>query len=262
VVDLGASEDLFAQWLDAIWHDPSDATKFLTLGQQMIVPIAGNHENEAANFYANFAIPGDGAYAETYASFDVGSAHVVLIDDQQIGTATTSDEAVAQLAWLDKDLAAAAADRAAHPFVVVVNHRGLFSTSQHAGDTDVLAARGTMAPLFDKYAVDLVINGHDHEYERSAPLKAGNPPAGQPVVGAGTVYVICAGAGAEPYAVGKGMTPYSAKSVAFGTGTPYIGTYALLTADAHTLTLTAYAMKASSTTVAGDDKIDTVTLTR
>ena len=258
-IDLPLEHE-FSQWLDAAWHDPNDATKFLTLGQQLILPIAGNHENESANFYANFAIPGSGAYAETYASLDVGSAHIVLFDDSPTGNAIT-DESNAQLAWLDKDLATANADRANHPFIIAVSHRGVFSTSMHAGDGDVLAVRAALAPLFDKYGVDLVFNGHDHEYERSKPLKAGNPASGQPVVGAGTTYVICAGAGADPYAVGSAPGSYSAVQMGFGAGMPkYIGTYGLLELDAHALTFTAYGTKASSTTVAGDDVIDTFKL--
>jgi hypothetical protein len=50
-------------------------------------------------------------------------------------------------------------------------------------------------------------------------------------------------------------------NTAFGGGTPYIGTYALLAIAPAGLTLKAYGMKASSTTVSGDDIIDTVTLT-
>ncbi len=33
--------------------------------------------------------------------------------------------------------------------------------------------RTNWVPLFDKYAVDLVINGHNHIYERTDPLKGG-----------------------------------------------------------------------------------------
>jgi hypothetical protein len=266
IVDTGQSEQEFHDWLDAIWHDPNGATKFLTLGQQMIVPIAGNHEVETSDFYGNFAIPGTGVYAETFASFDVGSAHFVVWDDSPTGNAlsgggTATDEVTAQLTWLDKDLNAANADRADHPFIVFIAHRGLFSTSMHAKDDDVTSVRGAVVPILDKYSVDIVFNGHDHEYERSKPLKAGNPPNGAPVVGTGTTYVICAGAGADPYAVGSAMASYSQIQVAFGGTTKYIGTYGLLTLDAHTLTFKAYGLKASGTMVATDDVIDTVTLT-
>ncbi len=256
IVDIGTLEDLWTQWLDAIWKDPSDSSKFLTLGQQLIVPIAGNHENEAAQFYGNWAIPGDGAYAEQYASFDIGNTHFVMLDDQPVALNFT-DIASAELTWLDADLNRANANRANVPFIVAISHRGLYSTSNHSTDGDVLIARGALAPIYDKYGVDLVINGHDHEYERSKPLKAGTPPSGDPVVGTGTTYVICAGAGADPYAVGTAASAFREKNVPFGTSTSYIGTYTILTLDAKTLTLDAYGLKASGT----DDVIDTVTLT-
>jgi len=273
IVDLGANETLYAQWLDAIWKDPNNAGQFLTLGQQMIVPINGNHENDTADSFANWAIPADSVdnYPETYTSFDVGSVHFVLIDDEQISTLSagvTSAEATAQLTWLKADLAAANADRAAHPFIVALSHRGMFSTSYHAGDVDVLATRGALAPLYDEYNVDLAINGHDHEYERSKPLHAGSTPSGPPVVGAGTTYVINAGAGADPYSINMSPQSYSSGvQVGFcGGGTacssfPYIGLYAFITATATNLTMTAYGLKASSTSVTDDTMIDMVSLT-
>lgn len=264
VVDIGAEESLYVDWLNAIWKDPNDATKFLTLGQQYILPIDGNHENDTSFSFANWAIPGDGPYAETYASFDVGAAHVTMIDDEQIATSPTGTEAKAQLAWIDADLSAAKADHAAHPFIVVVSHRGLFSTSLHSTDPDVIAARGALAPIFDKYGVSLVVNGHDHEYERTVPIKAGSPATGDPVQDpAGTTYVICAGAGADPYAVGTANVSWRATKTGFGPNASpaYIGVYSLLTISQAQLTLKAYGMKASSSTVAGDDLLETVPLT-
>ena len=260
VVDIGSLESLYSQWLDAIWKDPAAPGKFLTLGQQMMIPIAGNHENEAGQFYSNFAIPGEGNFAEQYASLNVGNTHFVLIDDQPLA-GTAGDASAAILAWLDKDLAAANANRANVPFIVALSHRGIYSTSLHSADGDVLQVRGLLAPIFDKYSVDMVFNGHDHEYERSKAIKAGTPPSGDPVVGSGTQYVICAGAGADPYAVGKSASPFREKSAAFGSGTPYIGAYSLLTLDGKTLTMTAYGLKASGTQVKDDDVLDTVTIT-
>ncbi|MGD0526445.1 MAG: fibronectin type III domain-containing protein [Polyangiaceae bacterium] len=264
VVDIGAEETLYSQWLGEIWQYPTGSTNtFLTLGQQYILPINGNHENDTATSFANWAIPGDGPYAETYASFTVGSVHFTMIDDEQIAVANSSAEAQAQLAWVAQDLAAANADRANHPFVVVMGHRGLFSTSLHSTDPDVLQARTSLAPLYDQYKVDLVINGHDHEYERTYPITTGNPPTSSPTVqpaGMGTTYVICAGAGADAYAVGTTSVAYRVTKTAFGAGTPYIGAYTLLQIAPTQLTLTAYGLKASGSTPQDDDVIDTVTL--
>lgn len=260
VVDIGSVESLYTQWLDAIWKNPMDSTKFWTLGEQLIVPIAGNHENEAAQFYANFAIPGDDPdFAEQYASIDLGTAHFVLVDDQPLSQ-DGSPAGDAILKWLDTDLAAANANRAKVPFIVAISHRGLFSTSNHGTDGDVLDVRGKLAPLYDKYNVDLVFNGHDHEYERSKKLHAGTPPSGDPMVGAGTQYVICAGAGADPYAVGTAASAFREKSVPFGNGTNYIGVYSILTLDQGKLTMNAYGLKMSGVKVADDDLLDTVQL--
>jgi predicted phosphodiesterase len=264
VVDIGADEDLYQQWLSEIWQYPSGSSTFLTLGQQYIIPINGNHENDAPASFANWAVPGDGPYARTYNSFTVGSVHFIMIDDEQIAAAGSTAETQAQLAWIGQDLAAANADRANHPFIVALSHRGLFSTSLHEADSDVLAARAALAPLYDQYNVDLAINGHDHEYERTYPITSGSSPSGAPTypapTGKGTTYVICAGAGADPYAVGTTAVSYRATKTAFGGGTPYIGLYTTLQITPAKLTLTAYGMVASGSTMQDDTVIDTVTL--
>ena len=261
VVDFGTQQSAFATWLDAAWKDPADPAKFLTLGQQMLVTIAGNHEHDSSQFYGNFALPGDGEHAEQYASFDVGSAHVALVDDEPIAIQPSAPTSRAILAWLEADLASADAARADHPFLIVAAHRALFSTSKHAAESDVLAARAALAPLIDRYHVDLVLNGHEHEYERSKPLRAAADPAGAPTVqpaGQGTVYVVNAGAGADPYA-SLADPGYREKAAAYGGATGYIGCYGLLTLEAAKLTLDAYMMKPG---VGPDDLVDTVTLTR
>jgi predicted phosphodiesterase len=262
LVDIGGIQSLYQSWLDGIWKDGNN---FITLGQQMMVLIAGNHENEAARFYGNFAIPGEGPFAEQYASFNVGNTHFVMIDDQPITTQETSEAAAAILKWMDEDLGRANADRAKHPFVVVINHRGIYTTSLHAADQDVLAARRLMAPIFDKHKVDLVINGHDHEFERSKPLRVGNPPQGAPVVqppGQGTVYVVNAGTGADPYRVTVPVADFREVQSTYGGSTPYIGCYGIMTLEGTKLTLKSYMLKAGGGGVAGDELVDTFELTR
>jgi len=254
----GTQESLYQQWLDAAWKDPNDANKFLTLGQQMILAVPGNHENSSAQFYGNFALPGDGDYAESFFSFDVGSAHFVMFDDQEIAAESTADEAQAALAFLDDDLGKAEQNRANVPFLVAVHHRSEFGGGGHSTDSDVVSARALLNPIWDEHHVDLVINGHEHDYERTQPI-TGPPTA--PVVQSdstkGTTYAVCAGAGAGAYSL-SGPTSYDAKAVTFGGSTPYVGVYAIVSLDAHSLAWTAYGLKASG----GDDTVDTFTLTR
>jgi acid phosphatase type 7 len=253
LVFFGTQQSQYTSWLDKAWKDDKGV---LTLGQQLIVPAAGNHEVESPQFFGAFALPGDGPYAESFGSFDVGSAHVVLLDDEAIATMGDTDEAKAQLAWLDADLARADQNRAARPFVVVDHHRGEYATAEHGGDPDVTAVREALVPIWQRHHVDLVLTGHAHEYERTKAV-TGSPDA--PTLDpAGTTYVICAGAGANAEAIGTAPVAHRAINVAYGRGTPYVGVYGLLTLDAKTLTFKALGLKVSG----ADDTLDTFTLTR
>jgi hypothetical protein len=165
--------------------------------------------------------------------------------------------------FLAADLAAADARRATVPWIVVLHHRGELSTSTHSGDADVVTMRKLLVPLWDQYHVNLVLNGHDHNYERSKPA---NWSASGPVVAAdpkqGTTYVVCAGAGAGGYSPGDGSAPYSAVRVGFTSGAPYVGVYGILHVAPSALTWKAYGLKPSGTKVPDDDVIDTVSLTQ
>jgi hypothetical protein len=51
-------------------------------------------------------------------------------------------------------------------------------SSSITGNGSDLGIREQWLPLFDKYQVDLVLNGHDHDYERSFPVRGFDPMAG------------------------------------------------------------------------------------
>jgi len=251
LVFTGTQQSLYDKWLGAIWKDPADPTRFVTLGQQMMVMVAGNHENQAARFYGAFAFPGTGEFAESYASFDVTNTHFVVLDDQPLALLGEGDQAKAMLAWLKDDLARADGNRAKVPFVLVVHHRGLYTTSKHADDSDVLDLRKVLAPIYDAHHVDVVLNGHDHAFERTKPLRAGADPRGAPVTvapGQGTVYVVNAGAGADAYGIAD--APFIEKSAKFGAGTSFDGVYGVITLDARKLTVASYGL-----TAAGNDPV-------
>jgi predicted phosphodiesterase len=69
-----------------------------------------------------------------------------------------------QLDWLEKELTASGSD-----WKIVFFHHPLYSSgSTHGSD---MALRDQLEPLFLKHSVDVVINGHDHFYERIKPQK-------------------------------------------------------------------------------------------
>jgi glucose dehydrogenase len=126
----------------------------------------------------------------------------------------------------------------------------------------VILVRSILAPIYDTYHVDLAVNGHDHEYERSHPLNANaSDPSKLPVIQTdatkGTTYVINAGAGASSYAINSSPQPYSAFQWAFDAPTQYIGCYGIVELDGKTLKYTEYGIKG---TASSDDMVETFTL--
>jgi len=111
-----------------------------------------------------------------------------------------------QRAWFARSLAASTAR-----WRFVVFHHPAYSSSRH-GSTAAIDA--SLVPLFDAAGVDLVINGHDHDYERTHPLRAGVPSdvGGGPdyLDPAGTIYVVTGGGGQELYPAGT--SPFTARS--------------------------------------------------
>jgi hypothetical protein len=73
-------------------------------------------------------------------SADVGFAHVVAIDTDVYYKSGQLDMLVAQWRWLQQDLHAAAANRAAVPWIIVVGHEMLYSThdSSHVSQAQML----------------------------------------------------------------------------------------------------------------------------
>ena len=141
-------------------------------------PTPGNHEYYtpgAAPYFAYFgARAGIGYY-----SVQMGSWHVISLNSQ-----VTGEAAAAQLAWLKDDLAR-------HPTrcTLAYWHVPLYSSGGHRPDRRMRAA---WQMLYDAGA-ELVLSGHDHEYERFAPQDAdGHVDAArgmrQFVVGTGGAY--------------------------------------------------------------------------
>ncbi len=144
----------FRDCYDPSWGRVKDRTEF---------PVPGNHDYGTANaagyreYFGKRATP-DG---DTWYSRDVGSWHVIVLDANCTEIAGGCAPGSPQLRWLQHDLAASDAR-----CTLAMWHQPRFSSgSAHGNDPDV-------APFWDAlYAAgaDLVLNGHDHNYERFAP---------------------------------------------------------------------------------------------
>lgn len=146
------SPEQFANCYDPTWGRFKDRTR----------PAPGNHEyhSNGASGYARYwgSVAGDPQNA--YYSYDLGQWHIIALNSEctRVGGC---DEASPQGKWLQQDLKQ-------HPTgcTLAYFHKPLFSSGlAHGNDIEV-------KPLWDilyHAGADVIISGHDHDYERFAP---------------------------------------------------------------------------------------------
>ncbi|HKQ21997.1 MAG TPA: metallophosphoesterase [Nitrososphaeraceae archaeon] len=109
-----------------------------------------------------------------YYSFDYRNTHFIVMS-------TLSDFAVTsdQYKFIEKDLQQASANENID-WIVVTNYGPFYtSPSAHPAKNDI---RNIYHPLFDKYGVDLVLQGHNHNYQRTYPVIFNPSKASEPIV--------------------------------------------------------------------------------
>ena len=124
-------------------------------------PVPGNHEWETEDLAGYLGYFGERAAPDgtSWYSVDLGAWHVVVLDSE-CGKVGGCDATSPQGRWLAADLASADTR-----CTLAIWHKPRWSSGEHGSDDDV-------APFWDAlYAAgaDLVVNGHDHDYERFAP---------------------------------------------------------------------------------------------
>jgi hypothetical protein len=121
-----------------------------------IRPVPGNHEYQTAGAKGYFgyfgALAGDPT--QGYYSYDVGTWHVIALN-----SAIAHDAASKQLDWLKWDLLY-------HPrqCSLAYWHHPRWSSGEHGNDPSV----DPFWQLLYAHHTDIILNGHDHDYERFA----------------------------------------------------------------------------------------------
>ncbi|MEA2498788.1 MAG: hypothetical protein QOH26_1193 [Actinomycetota bacterium] len=152
----GESEDFHEAWEEPYgWVGAEDLP---------VIASLGNHDIEADGGAAVMELLGmpDRWYSEV-----IGDAEIFVLDANDPGSAEQMD-------WLEGALGSSEAI-----WKVVVFHQPAYSCSRHDGTP---AVQADWVPLFENEGVDLVLNGHDHAYQRFAPE-------------GGPMYVVTGGAG-------------------------------------------------------------------
>ena len=198
-----------------VWQDFGDNNE-VSAANRPWMPCLGNHEVEFGNGPQGFAsyltrytlpdnaVPGFGG---RWYALRVGSVLFVSLDADDVvyqdagafvagpaalvPAASTGNEPIepgtsfyirgysggAQTAWLEQTLAAGRGDESVD-WIVVQMHQCATSSSARGNGSD-LGIRQDWLPLFDRYEVDLVLAGHDHDYERTFPLRGSDSDAGR-----------------------------------------------------------------------------------
>lgn len=157
------------------------------------MPVPGNHEQAkleddsrrlSHHWRPQFTLPhhGPAGLEETCYAFEYQNTLMVSLN--------SNERLEEQAVWLEQRLA-----QNRQPWVVAVFHHPIFSAAK---ERDNEPLRNAWKPIFDRYHVDLVLQGHDHSYARSGTSlepslqTEGNHPSGvnhvDPTVG--TVFVV------------------------------------------------------------------------
>jgi hypothetical protein len=138
----------------------------------------GNHENsgsEDLNTYLN-AFSLTRQFGQVY-SFNFNNVHFLSMATE-ISYSTSSS----QNAFVKQDLAAASQNPNID-WIIVYFHKPMYSSpnscSSCSGESSL---RDIYHPIFDQYGVDLVLEGHTHDYQRSFPIKFNSNSKSNPII--------------------------------------------------------------------------------
>lgn len=169
---------------DPLWGELFDAMGWITRTTP-IVAVPGNHEyftGKKGNWkddvltplwrpHFNFPENGPEGLEE--------SCFTILYQDVRFIMLNGNERIREQAAWMAKVL-----ENNTARWTIVSMHQPCYPAID---ERDIPELREILVPLYDRYNVDLILQGHDHTYARTYPLKNGKPvPEGE----SGTVYTI------------------------------------------------------------------------
>jgi len=165
LVNRGAERDdwdkLFAN-AEGIWD------------RRQVVPVPGNHEYQGGNpqwYLDQFTLPDESPLGELSYTIRYSNALFIMLDSNR-----SIEE---QADWLDEQLKSSDAT-----WKIAVYHHPAYSSGK---DRDNKAVREKWGALFDKYHLDLALQGHDHAYLRTYPMRDQKPVGS---AAEGTIYIV------------------------------------------------------------------------
>lgn len=163
-------------------HSRDDWDSFLRNGEpelsrRPLLPAIGNHETLKGQppflYRSFFQLPDNGPR-----QLDRGHAYHIEYGDLLLVVLDPNLDPNTQTAWLDETLT-----RSRAAWKVISFHHPLYSSHPKRNNDHLLSAWG---PVIDKHKVDMVLQGHDHAYLRTDPMRAGQKRSPDD----GTYYVV------------------------------------------------------------------------
>ena len=171
---------------DAEWGEWFQAAGWIN-GMVPSVPTPGNHEYSGgkpksgsgltAHWRKQFALPEHGPIGLEESAFTMDYQGVRFVS-------LNSNERIAeQIPWMEKVLS-----NNPNRWTILTFHHPIYSTAK---GRDNKALREKWRPVFERYPIDLILQGHDHTYGRSGLMHEDNLLTGANAhPGTGTVYVV------------------------------------------------------------------------
>jgi len=188
---IGLGDFCYCGSPDSWWNGP-----LAPINHLMFRGAQGNHDADNTGSSEYLRLFGQNNWTS---SFNYKNVHFVPID-----TESNPDAAA-----LDKDLATARQDPNIK-WIVAFYHKPIY-TSPTNHEPDEAGIKNIVVPLFDKYHVDLVLQAHNHNYQRSYPLKADMVTETRPdsvyQSPKGSIYMVVGTGGQDFYPL-DGQAPY------------------------------------------------------
>ncbi|RIL53317.1 N-acetylmuramoyl-L-alanine amidase [Staphylococcus equorum] len=182
-----------------------------------VVPILGNHDRANKAFSQHFNLPNLQDDGKNLASSNFYYTHndtlFVSLNSESLdfkGHEETLRRAIEDTKSQDPK------------WIVGLTHRNPYSAGKHSDTLATKNRRNHIAPLMEKYNVDLVLGGHDHSYSRSHVMKGKEPQVQWDENGEapksyinpdGTVYVTLNSSSGSKFYELDGEKDYAAKSI-------------------------------------------------
>ena len=169
---------------DFSYEDTADCwfERIASLDDKMKIAI-GNHDDESTSllnqYMSHFNL------TQQFYSFNHQNVHFTAISTEL--SSSDDSEGIEQYEFVNNDLASAASDPNID-WIVVYFHKEAYTSpyttpaNKEEVRTASIAFRDSYHPLFEKYDVDIVLQAHNHNYERSYPIKYNNANSSVPIV--------------------------------------------------------------------------------